>query len=86
MICNNITHIIRECSHLPEVNEEDLLKIIGSLKTKNSTGIDGISLLVTKKSAICIIKQPLLCYSRSIRNSCSLVSVVIRDANLCREK
>jgi hypothetical protein len=46
---NNITNWIRDSFYLPEVTEEDSLIIIGSLKSKKSTGIDGISPFLLKR-------------------------------------
>jgi hypothetical protein len=64
---NNITNNIMDSFYLPEVTEEDLLRIIGSLKSKKSTGIDGISPILLKRCVSFIIK-PLL----------EIINIVIR--------
>jgi hypothetical protein len=64
---DNITNNIRDSFYLPEVTEENLLRIIGSLKSKKSTGIDGISPFLLKRCASFIIK-PLL----------EIINIVIR--------
>jgi hypothetical protein len=61
---NNITNNIRDSFYLPEVTEEDLLRIIVNLKSKKSTGIDGISRF-TKKMCLIYIKASTRNYKRS---------------------
>jgi hypothetical protein len=56
---NNIANNIRDSFYLPEVTEEVLLRIIGSLKSKKLTGIDGTTPFLLKRCASFITK-PLL--------------------------
>jgi hypothetical protein len=46
---NNKTHSIRGSFYLPEVTEEDLVRIICNLKSKKSFWVDGITAFSTKK-------------------------------------
>jgi hypothetical protein len=66
--CQNVTDKITDSLCISEITEEDLLKIINSMKNKKFTAVDVISSYVLKKCATYMIRPPLEIINATIKN------------------